>query len=98
VPDAEKYKVTLRGMRDGQEWALEYEPHPGWDADSHDHRMRFEWEEGNFSCDCNRTLAVQGAGSDQPPRTKCGEDLIRCLSITNPAGETIYTESAPASP
>lgn len=52
----------------------------------------FIWEEGNFSCDCNRGLFFANAAGEDDPDRACGMDEYS-VQIINPAdGSIIYDE------
>jgi hypothetical protein len=64
--------------------------------DDGEHLSTYIWEEGNFSCDCNRYLfyqrAVDADEDDNAPDGFCGEDKYR-IWIVNPAtGNIVYDE------
>ncbi len=49
------------------------------------------WEEGNYSCDCNRELFFCRAGGDPEPPDEgpCTRDRFT-VRITDPSGEELY--------
>jgi hypothetical protein len=49
---------------------------------------RYLWEEGNRSCDCNRSIFYTGAASGDMP---CGRERFT-LRVTNRKGKTVYEE------
>lgn len=57
-----------------------------WD-DGHE----FLWEQGNFSCDCNRGLFFANASNDPDPDVLCGQ--VRYSVIITYEGEVVYDES-----
>lgn len=53
----------------------------------------FLWEEGNFSCDCNRSRFFHEAGGEDAPSDQpCGYVLFRIVSIKSQSGELLYSE------
>ena len=45
---------------------------------------RFIWEEGNYSCDCNRNLFFERAGGNEPSHTSiiaCGNDVLYSIEF-----------------
>lgn len=50
-----KYQVKLTRTSDGASKVVDLEwGYPEWDGSDSDDAIRFMWEEGNYSCDCNR--------------------------------------------
>jgi hypothetical protein len=66
--------------------------------------FRFLWEDGNFSCDCNRSLEFQRAKGQEPdimkdnaPCNTCEADRrFRVDSIVLDNGEVVYRELNPS--
>lgn len=58
--------------------------------------MRYMYQDGNYSCDCNRTLFVKYANGENVPNimeTSCGENIkLKSLTAIRPDGteEQIY--------
>lgn len=52
----------------------------------------FIWEEGNFSCNCNRGQFFAGAGNEDDPNHECGDGmyLVRIVRVSD--GEVLYDE------
>lgn len=68
-----------------------------WDGDD-DQTTRYIWEDGNFSCDCNRSLFFYSHAEDM--EADCGDDLFS-VNLVNPrTGEVFYREfeDAPTTP
>jgi hypothetical protein len=52
----------------------------------------FIWEEGNFSCDCNRRMFFNSAAGEPTGESVCGHGAY-IVWIVNPAtGEVVYDE------
>tara|TARA_R110001599_G_scaffold101758_5_gene260064 strand:- start:353 stop:586 length:234 start_codon:yes stop_codon:yes gene_type:complete len=60
----------------------EFFEHIAWQ----DHHY-FMWEEGNWSCDCNRGLMFDGEDYE------CGDDLFEVVKIVNEDGSIIKLDS-----
>lgn len=50
-----------------------YELHPDFDYDEF-HHAEFIWEEGNFSCDCNRSIFINEIDNTFP-LMDCGDTI-----------------------
>jgi hypothetical protein len=51
------------------------------------------WSDGNYSCDCNRTLFFARIGGDpEPTDEKCGHDRFDITVVDAVTGKTIYDE------
>ena len=51
------------------------------------------WEEGNWSCDCNRSsFFSQAAGEDEYEEAECGDELYRANVFNPKTGECLYRE------
>lgn len=61
----------------------------------------YMWADGNFSCDCNRSLFFDRAGSGPEPsldEVQCGNDAYS-VRITDDAGGVVYEDGDwPATP
>lgn len=76
--------VTLRHGGIDYDFFQRYgEPHPvtGIADDDPIHGARYMWEEGNFDCDCNRSLFIGEHCDASFPEMECGED-IKLISLT----------------
>lgn len=52
----------------------------------------YGWEEGNFSCDCNREDFFRRAGNEEEGDAECGDERY-AVNLENPAtGEIFYRE------
>lgn len=52
----------------------------------------FIWSEGNFACDCNRSLLFRGAGGDEDPESDdCGHGHYSVF-IQAEDGATLYED------
>jgi hypothetical protein len=50
------------------------------------------WQEGNYSCDCNRELFFERAAGNEPGETECGGGRFQ-VNLENPVtGEIYYRE------
>lgn len=60
------------------------------------HWSPFIWEDGNYSCDCNRSLFFNNIGFlDMSTDVKCTENLFRIDKIIHIlTGEVIYEENS----
>jgi hypothetical protein len=79
------YKITLRDLQTGYTRTIEHE----YADDGH---AIYMWEDGNYSCDCNRSIFLYNLGLDES--WPCGEGKILVTEITDDAGEFIYGEVA----
>lgn len=52
------------------------------DFDTEDEGIFFMWEEGNWSCDCNRSLFIQQQVDDKFPKLPCSSEVIDLMKIT----------------
>lgn len=73
-------------LRDPSGFEGEYSYEIEDDFTSHD--VYFMWEDGNYACDCNRSLFLRGLDFEES--WPCGR-TIRCLSLKMD-GEEIYHE------
>ena len=54
-----------------------------------DESVSFRWEEGNQSCDCNRSTLIQLQCDPNFPEMECGDSIkLINLTILDFAGET----------
>lgn len=67
------------------------------DGDDYDDpwHVLFMWTEGNFGCDCNKSLFIQRQCDDDFPDRDCGDD-IALVSLVAEDGTTLYPEPDPA--
>lgn len=70
--------VTLQHVPSGYTWSHDYEV-----EEEYAEYQEFLWEEGNYSCDCNREIfLVTDHGYPSPiEQVACGEDDFALLSI-----------------
>ena len=73
---AMKYFVTLRDTRDGYEATVEDDWHAGWP----EYLLLFDWEEDDYSCDCNRSRMLYP--DDESKHLECGDGTIEVLRMT----------------
>lgn len=67
---------------------LTWQP-PNWSSDEEVvQAIRYQYLDGNYSCDCNKTLALaRRDGRPMPSDPKCGSTLaIRRLAVVRPDG------------
>ena len=67
-----KYKCKIYDIK--ETWIKNY----GWDTK--EEGVRYMYEEGNYSCDCNRSLFIQRQCDKNFPEMDCGEK-IKLISI-----------------
>jgi hypothetical protein len=68
--------VLLERVFDGLQRTVQYE-----DYDYGIESTVFMWQEGNYSCDCNRALFFARASGDPDPEPRpCGDIAFRVLS------------------
>jgi len=79
--------VTLRDRETGQQGVS---VHRGYDPD--DSIVRFHWTEGNYCCDCNRSIFLLGRDVDDPLPCNNGDhdQRIELLKIVDETGRLIY--------
>ena len=53
-----------------------------WDENEHEAET-YIWEEGNFSCDCNRHIFFQNVNGEDDENRKCSEDKYS-VNLLNP--------------
>lgn len=84
----EKIDVLIRNNETGE--SVVYE-HDGCFEDGV--FRKFIWEEGNYSCDCNRALFFfRAKNMDDPEDRQCGEELYSVKIIRKSTGEVLYDE------
>jgi hypothetical protein len=90
--DVYEVAIKIRQVASGE--IVSYLDYLYWDADN-DIPHTFIWEEGNYSCDCNRSLFFhrnKGLKDDQFEESECGDEDYE-VEITNPkTGEVIYSD------
>lgn len=60
--------------------------------DTDDSATEFMWTEGNYSCDCNRSLFYRGAaGEPEDDRRPCGDERF-ALTVQSHGGDVVYDE------
>lgn len=81
-----KVSATLLGP-DGvqKEYAYQVED------DFTEHDAIFMWEDGNFACDCNRSIFLYGRDLDEAAPCSTNEATIQCVSLKWNGAE-IYAE------
>ena len=76
------YLVTLKDTRDGY---TETVTDPHWTFDHTPHNVWWWWNEGNGSCDCNRSRRLYP--NDKSKHLECSNlDIIELLAITDENG------------
>lgn len=79
-------KITLRRNSDGAERV--YDEHFDWDEGT-----EFIWTEGNYACDCNRSVCFAlAAGEDETDHPPCGHSAYSIVRVTLPDGREIAPE------
>lgn len=81
--------VRLRRNADGKEVTIG----ESYRADDGCHGTVFYWTDGNFGCDCNRTLAFERACGNTPgldDSGECGDGRYTVMSITDASGVIVY--------
>ncbi len=68
-----KFELSFKGKSYIVEDTYEYE---------RGHEIPFMWTEGNFSCDCNKSLFIQEQCDASFPEMECGDEikLVRRIS------------------
>lgn len=79
------YRVAIRQNATGEIRIREFDSE--WEEGSD-----FLWEEGNYSCDCNRSTFFHQSGPDTLDSGKCGDERFDVISITLPDGTEVYSE------
>jgi hypothetical protein len=59
----------------GKQYSLDYD----WGKEYPEDAAIFMWAEGNYSCDCNRSLFIKRLCDDTFPEMECG-DTIKMIS------------------
>jgi len=84
-----KIRVSIRKNETGE--IREYDDYAIWNEDEGWPSL-WIWEEGNFSCDCNRYLFFQRVNGEDENNDECG-DTKYSVNITNPKdGNILYQE------
>lgn len=90
---SETLLCTLRRKSDGK--VVEYRDE--WTLDNLD-GVVYQWTDGNYGCDCNRTLFfARASGEDEPDMDslECGDDeRFELLKIVTANGLVLYPEDA----
>lgn len=74
------YDVHIMRVSTGEVRVYNY---PGeWDY-GHD----YMWSDGNYGCDCNRSLFFARAGGEPDDETQCGETAFKIVKITQDGKE-----------
>lgn len=84
--------VYIRDVDTGYAGIYLTESGPDWDGESPN---TFIWSEGNFSCDCNRSIFLHSAlGLDEPKNLECGERRYAIDAIVRTdTHEIVYRDS-----
>jgi hypothetical protein len=74
--------------------------HIGRNADGETRRFSFDyygyyiWDEGNYSCDCNRALFFARAkGEEDPENRPCGEEAYSVWITSADDGRELYRDT-----
>lgn len=92
-----RYTVCIREVATGK--TVEYHDSMPWDTEEdqagNETHIEFMWSEGNYSCDCNRSLYFHRVlGLPEPEEVRCGHRLYQVDWIKIDAtGKEIYTEA-----
>lgn len=82
-----KYFITLQDIRDGYQkrYYAEYE----WEDEAD---MFYMWFEGNYACDCNRSLFLYNGDETQELACNIYDDdnVIKIVKIEDETGKQIY--------
>ena len=71
-PDADIFKTAVvRLAYRGRLYTIHHEVGYGFE----DHSIHYMFEEGNYSCDCNRSLFIAQECDDYFPHMDCGESI-----------------------
>lgn len=91
------YVAIIRRVSDGLE-RRSPETFP-WDTEGEN--SWFWWSEGNYGCDCNRFLAFERSGGENPDmddeRIQCGHGAYQVVRFEFPDGTSIDGPDAEAS-
>lgn len=56
------------------------------------------WEDGNYSCDCNRrSFFLRAADEEEPEENACGDGAFSVRLFDAQTGELVYQDGEPAS-
>ena len=79
-----KLRVEIRRNSDGAVAVSENE-HVGW--------YQYQWENGNYSCDCNRELFFfRARGEEEPEDNDCGHTRYAVRIQSSKTGELLYSD------
>lgn len=84
-------RVFIRRNSDGV--IREYHPEVGWCVDRSNESNQYIWREGNYACDCNRSLFFARAGGEEEIDYDCGETAFTIMKILSKDGEVLYSEA-----
>ena len=75
-----------RVSRDESDWVSDHDEgeSPGW-------LHTYMWGEGNYACDCNRSLFFARAAGEDDPDHECGQDRFS-VRITDDDGVELYRD------
>jgi len=83
-------RVSITRLSDSKTVEFEQELY----QDLPDYDGIYIWEDGNYSCDCNRALFFARAASEDEPNETCGHRQYKVNWIKNSMGEVLCSESA----
>lgn len=70
----EHVRVTLKYKDQVINWEEPIYELPGETAAENWHRTQYMWNDGNYSCDCNKTMFARQRGFDWP-ELECGDEV-----------------------
>lgn len=82
------YHVAIRNNATGE--VRMYRNDLAWDEAS-----MYQWTDGNYGCDCNRTLFWYRAAGDEAEGWKCGDTGFSALYAELPDGTRIPIDESP---
>lgn len=95
MDDEEAFAITVHLLKTATGERVEYRTEGFQDPDNPGQFSSFIWEDGNFSCDCNRELFFARAKGLPEPDVYCSGGRFRVEKIVRDAdGVVIYEESA----
>lgn len=107
IPDQElidkkiTVKVHLYDRKTKERRVIDHGPYEWWYRDKYDeiNEASFIWEEGNYSCDCNRLLFMygqqEGQDCNQKPYSDARQNRVIVEKICLPDGREVYSEDTP---
>lgn len=66
------------------------------DTEASEEAMEYNWSEGNYGCDCNRSLFfARAAGLSDPTDTPCGHSRYSVAELVLDDGRRIQIDGSP---